>query len=296
MAVYSVKDNKGKSVIVEGISFVLGVFLLALTYNLFLLPNGFAFSGMSGMAIVIENLTGFSSTIFIYVSHITCLVISFLFLEWRKTRNTIVGSLLYPIMVTFTLPISNFLMEYFQFENMLITVLCTALLYGASNGLIYKYGYTTGGNDVLMQIVNKYLKVPESTGLFIVNAIVILGCIISFGVEVGVYSIIIMVISTIIIDKIMYGISNSKTFYIYSKKPSKLKKVILEEYESGYTILPTKGGYSHKDGYLIMVVVSNRDYYGFKNRILDIDPQAFFIIEDCYEVQGGIKRGNLPFM
>ena len=105
-----------------------------------------------------------------------------------------------------------------------------------------------------------------------------------------------MIISSVFIDKILYGISDSKVFYIFTRKPKILKKVILEEFESGFTILPTKGGYSHTRGSLLMVVVSNRDYYKFKNKILEIDPNAFFVIDDCYEVNGGMRKSNIPFL
>ena len=212
------------------------------------------------------------------------------------TKRTIVGTILYPVMITFTLPIANVLVNYLQFDELLITAILAALLYGISNGLIYKSGYTTGGNDVLMQILNKYLHIPESKGLMVVNVVVIICCTFVFGIELGIYALIIMIISSVFIDKILYGISDSKVFYIFTRKPKILKKVILEEFESGFTILPTKGGYSHTRGSLLMVVVSNRDYYKFKNKILEIDPNAFFVIDDCYEVNGGVKRSNLPFI
>lgn len=289
-------ENIDKKIIFEGIFFVLGVFLLALCYNLFLIPNNFAFAGMSGLSIIVNKLTGFNSTLFIYLANFILLIISFLFLGWDKTKRTILGSILYPMMITFTLPIAEFLLKHLVFDEMLITVIITALFYGVSNGLIYKSGYTTGGNDVLMQLMNKYLKIPESKGLMIVNVIVIIGCSFVFSLEQGVYSLIIMIISTMFLEKILYGISDSKLFYIFTRKPRALKKAIFEDFESGYTILPTKGGYSHANGSLLMVVISNRDYYKFKTKILEIDPNAFIVIDDCYEVTGGVKRSNLPFM
>lgn len=289
-------ENVDVKIIFEGIAFVLGVFLLALCYNLFLLPNNFAFAGMSGIAIILHKLTGINPTTFIYIANFTLLIISFIFLGWDKTKKTIVGTLLYPMMITFTLPIAKVLMPYFQFEELIITAVLAALFYGISNGLIFKSGYTTGGNDVIMQLLNKYLHIPESKGLMVVNVIVIICCAFVFSIEIGIYALIIMFISSLLIDKVMYGISDSKVFYIFTRKPKILKKAILEEFESGFTILPTKGGYSHTRGSLLMVVVSNRDYYSFKTKILEIDPNAFFVIDDCYEVNGGVKRSNLPFM
>ena len=85
----------------------------------------------------------------------------------------------------------------------------------------------------------------------------------------------------------------SKVFFIYSKKLSEIKKIIADEYDSGVTILQTKQEYLHKKGEMLMVAVSNFDCYHLRNRILEIDPNAFFVINDCYEVNGGKKKERL---
>lgn len=290
------EDISNKKIIIQGIMFVLGVFLLALNYNLFLVPNNFAFAGMSGFAIILHKIVGINPTVFIYIMNLLLLIVSLIFLGWEITKKTIVGTILYPVMITFTAPIANVLLKYFQFQEILITIIIAALMYGISNGLIYKSGYTTGGNDVLMQLLNKYLKIPESKALLIVNAIVIIGCSLVFSIENGIYSLCIMIISTVFVDKILYGISDSKLFYIFTRKPKMIKKIIFDEFSTGFTLLPTKGGYSHIKSTLIMVAVSNRDYYKLKSRILEIDPDAFIVIDSCYEVNGGVRRSNLPFM
>jgi len=291
----SVKKKNIEHTISTGITFVLGVFLLALCYNLVLLPNNFVVAGMSGIGIALETLVGLNATFFIYATNIILLFVSFFFLGYDKTKNTIVGSILYPLMITFTAPIASFLNAQFPLEDPILLILLGAVLYGTSNGLIYKCGYTTGGNDVLMQLINKYFKVPESKALTFVNMVVIgFGCT-TFGYLKAIYSLIILLISKTFIDRIMFGISESKLFYIFTKDEKKVKKAILEEFESGFTLLPTKGGYREEKGSLIMCVVPNSDYYPFKERIIEIDPSAFFIIEDCYEVNGGVKRSNRHF-
>ena len=293
---YVVKDKSTKATLVVGISFVLGVFLLALNYNLFLLPNNYVVSGMSGIAIAFEELIGFNATLFIYLTNGILLVMSFIFLGIEKTRNTIVGTILYPLMITFTAPIAKLLNCYFPLNDTFLVIVFAAVLYGLSNGLIYKCGYTTGGNDVLMQMLNKYFKIPESKALTFVNAVVIIFGGLTFGYMKAIYATIILILSSMVIDKIMFGLSDSKLFYIYTREEEKVKKTILEEIQSGFTIIPTKGGYSHTKGCMIMCVVPNRDYYIFKNKILEIDPTAFFVIESCYEVNGGVKRSNLRFL
>lgn len=290
------KNQKQKSIVINACYFVAGVFLLALCYNMLFLPNNLVVSGMSGFAIAIEKLTGFNSNVFIYISNVLLLLVSFLLIGYEKTKNTIIGSLLYPLMITFTAPIAGLLNKYFPLEDPWLIILFASVMFGISNGLIYKGGYTTGGNDVIMQLISKYFKLPESKSLKIVNTFVILAGALTFGYIKGIYSLIILLTSTIFVDKIMFGISDSKLFYIFTREEDMVKKVILDELESGFTILPTKGGYSHTKGSLIMCVVPNRDYYLFKERILEIDPTAFFIIDSCYEVNGGMKRSNLPFL
>ena len=152
-----------KHVWLEGFSFVLGVFLLALCYNWLLLPNNFVVAGMSGIAIALEELFNINATLFIYLSTFVLLIISFIFLGFNKTKNTIIGSILYPIMITFTWPIANYLNTNFPLNDTYLIVIFASILYGVSNGLIYKYGFTTGGNDVLMQILNKYFKIYSSS-------------------------------------------------------------------------------------------------------------------------------------
>ena len=203
---------------------------------------------------------------------------------------TILGSLLYPLMVSFTAPIASYLINYINVNEYLIIVCITAVIYGASSALIYRTGFTTGGGDVIMQLIKKYFNVSTTTANFTYSFIILLFGLFVFGFENFIYAIIILVISNVIIDKITLGVSMSKVFFIYYKKLPEIKKIIINEYDSGVTILETKQEYLHKKGEILMVAVSNFDCYHLRNSILEIDPNAFFVINDCYEVNGGKKK------
>ncbi len=288
------KDTK--ETILTGVSFVFGTFCLALCYNLFFTPNDIVVGGMSGIAIVVNHLTGFNSQVFIYVSSTLLLIISYLFLGKEETKRVIIGTFLYPLFVTFTAPIAKLILPYFNFHEILVTVALASLLYGFSNGLIYKYGYSTGGGDVIIRLLSKYLHMSEGTSVLLFDSFIVLLGGFVFGVEKAVYAVIIIVIASSLVDKITIGISNSKKFMIYTRESRKIKILIEEEFKTGFTIFPTVGGYSHLRGAMLMCVIRNRDTHLFKERILEIDPHAFFVISDCYEVQGGVKRSNLPFI
>ena len=295
------KDNKNdnkeiKDIVISSLSFVFGTFCLALCYNLFFVPKNLVVGGVSGLGIIVQNLFNIDSQVFIYIVNIGLLIISYLFLGKDETKRVVLGTFLYPLFITFTQPIASLIVDYFNFHEILVTVCLAGLLYGFSNGLVYKYGYSTGGSDVIVKLFRKYFHINEGKGVLISNLFIILVGGLVFGIDNAVYAIIILVIESILVDKIMIGISDSKKFMIYTKEPRKIKKMIEDEFYTGYTIFPTVGGYSHIWGVMIMCVISNRDVNLFKERILDIDAHAFFVISDCYEVQGGIKRSNLPFI
>ena len=289
-------SESDKETIFEGLSFVFGVFLYALCFNTFLIPNDLVVSGFSGVAIVTQKLFGWNNQIFIYVTNFVLLGLSFIFLNWKTTKKNIVGSIMFPLMITITNPIADFLNDKLIGDDFLIILLFSIILYGISSGLIYRSGFSTGGSDIIMQIINKYIKAGESKAMIVANSLIILLGMIVFGFDKGVYSFIILITSTYFIDKIMFGISDSKVFYIYTKKVRKIKKLILEDFKTGLTIIPSRGGYSKKRGHMIMCVVGNQDYYKFKERILEIDPNAFIIINKCYEVNGGVKRSSFHFI
>ena len=291
------QDNSDvKEALIEGILFVVGVFLYALCFNLFLIPNDLVVSGFSGVAIVVQKLFGWPASTFIYITNAILLVVSFIFLGWKLTKRNIAGSIMYPLMITVSEPIANFWDNYIIGDDFYLVLLFAIILYGVSSGLIYRTGFSTGGSDIIMQILNKYLIISESKAMIVANSLIIIIGMIVFGFNKGVYSFIILICSTYFIDKIMFGLSDSKVFYIYTKKLRKIKKLILDDFQTGFTSIPSRGGYSQKRGFMIMCVVSNRDYYLFKQKILEIDPQAFIIINSCYEVNGGVKRRTLPFL
>lgn len=285
-----------KKIIIRGIIFVWSVFLLALCYNLIYVPNNLVIGGVSGLSIVFNEITGYSARSFIYVATVILLCMSYIFLGKEKTHNTIIGSILYPIMVSITLPIAEVLIPYFESVDIYILAIISAIVSGFGNGIVFRYGFSTGGTDIITSILTKFLKLSEGKTMLFSNVVVIILGGFVFGLNLMLLAILILYVSTIVLDKVMFDISYSKVFYVFTKKESEVTSVILEEFKTGFTILPTKGGYSHKDGFLIMTVLPNRDYFKFKNRILEIDNKSFFIICDCYESYNGYKKENIPYM
>ena len=277
------------------LTMIIGVFILAVTYNIFLLHNNLVIGGTSGLAIIIKDLFKISPALFIFIVEVILLILSFFLLGAKTTGMTIVGSLLFPLFISITSSFCSILANKLVFDSMLIIALISGILFGIGSGLVYKMGYSTGGSDIIMQILNKYLSVSSGIALFISNvAIIIIGAFI-FGLNKSIYGIIIIVINSVLVDKIMLGISNSKVFYISTKKPDEIKGLI-KTLKTGYTLLKAEGGYSKEKKDMIMCVINNKDYYMFKNVVEQIDPECFIVITDCYEVYGGKRKETFPFI
>lgn len=272
---------------------IIGAFLLAINYNLFLEPNNLVIGGLSGLAVLFKKMFSWNATIFIYIATALLIVIGLFLLEKKDIFKGMFVSLLYPFFITFTLPLCNIIGKYLEFKDTVLVALVSSILFGFANGIIYKAGFNTGGSDVLMKIINKYGKIPEGRATFIMNIIIVIAGGFVFNINNVAYSAIILYLSSIIIDKMLIGVSTTKLFYIKTTKIDEVKQFIIKELKTGVTVINVEGGYSSKKGKMLMCVVDNKDYYLFKESVLEIDPKAFFIIDDCYEVTGGFKRERI---
>lgn len=277
-------------------TFIVGTYIIALSYNTFLKPNSLVIGGTTGLSIIFEKLFGWDTNVFILASGLILLIISYLFLGVKKSRRNVLGTLVFPLMVYLSAPLAEVLIPQIKIDDFFVIALMAGLTYGLGFGIVYKAGYSTGGFDIIMQILNKYLKMPEGNASFVASILVVLCGLPLFGITHTVYSSIVLYIEQVVTNKIVIGISDSKLFYIYTRKIDKVRDALVKDGETGFTIIPTLGGYSHYKGEMLMCVVDTKDYYEFRELVLSIDKDAFFIIDDCYEVNGGTKRKHLPFL
>ena len=272
--------------------FLLGLVILAFNYNVFVYPNKFNVGGMTGVATILNYLCGLEPAYFIFGSSIFLVILSYFTLDKNITYNSVIGAIMYPLLLEFLKPFCAFISPYFVFSNIIITLIIAGALLGLGSGLVYKSGYTTGGSDIIMKILNKYQHLTDGNANLLMNTIIVLLGAIVFGVSSVIYSIIILIISTNIVDKILIGISSSKMFLVSSKKYKQIEDYVIDTMHTGVTILDATGGFLFQKRKILMVVVPTRMYNVFKEEILLLDKDAFIVVSDCYEVTGGQKKKN----
>lgn len=268
----------------RGLTFLIGVFIVSITFNIFMIPNDIVY-GVGGIGVIFKKLFNITPSVVILISSILLLILSFVTLGFDKTKNSIIGSLLFPIFVELT----EFIIPHINLGNtepLLLTIFGAALS-GFGYGLIFKSGYTTGGTDILNQIVAKYFKKSIGTSMFFTDGLIIGISLFFFGMQKFMYSVVNIVIISIMTDKVILGVSQSKTFFIITDSETAVKKFIMEYLDRGVTVIEARGGYTGNYQKMIMCTIPTKEYFIFKEGIESIDPNAFFMVTDAYEVSGG---------
>ena len=264
---------------------IIGLLSISVGFNVFLLPNNIVFGNVSGLSVITKYFFNIDPSIFIFVSSILLLGVSYLVLGVNKTRASILGSILLPIFVKLTANLSEVL--NFKTDDLLICAIFGGVLYGLGAGLVFKGGFTTGGTDIINQIISKYGKVSMGTALIMSDGLIVLCGGISFGLIRLMYSVVTLYIIGFLTDKVMLGISDSKAFYIITTKDEVVKKYIINELGHGVTVFKAKGGYTKEDQKVLFCVIPTKEYIKLKEGIGVIDPEAFFVVLDSYEFLGG---------
>lgn len=258
-----------------------GCFVIAIAFNLFFNRYGIVCFGVSGLSIVLGQF-GVPNSLFIFVTNIILLIISYFALGKRKTKNAIVGSLLFPIFIWMT----EYLVPYFNFDDveMLVIAIFGGVLSGLGYGCIYKSNFNTGGTDIICEIVSKYTKVSLGKAMWVSDGLVVLSGLIVFSFEVVLYGFLVLYLITFMIDRVVLGISQSKAFYIVTDKKEEVRQFILSITDAGVTLINARGGFSNNKETLLLGVVPTRQYFIVKEGLREIDNNIFFLVCDAYEV------------
>ena len=284
----------------------IGVMGLALSFSFFLSPFDLVTGGIGGIAINILNIlervgividassrTIVESAIMMGVN-LLLLFISLFLIGKEFFFKTLYCTVAYPIysflfgelarIVKFTELLH---VESNNIGGMLIIVLFSALLSGVSIGIAIKYGASTGGIDIVEQVMFKYFNVPYSTTLFVCDGItIIIASILSMNLLPICYGSIYVWLMGKLIDSVVFGGFRSYSVSIITSKPDIIKAYILENINRGLTIVEAVGGYTGNDLKMIICVMTSSEVSEIRGNIKSLDENAFMYITQTSEVSG----------
>lgn len=263
----------------------IGCLISALAFNIFFVPYDIVTGGVSGISIVVNHFITINNGIFILIVSSVLLVICLIFLGKEKFLYTILGSILFSILVYLT----DILLKYLpiSIDSVILSTIFGGILFGFGLGLVFKYGFSTGGTDIIALLLNKYLHVTVGNGILIIDGIIVIIGGVVFGINNMLYAILAIAIISMVIDKVSLGLFSKKSFYIVTDKADEVSKFIMQDLGHGVTSFKGKGAYTNADKTVLLTVIPSSDYYKLKDGLHKIDTNAFFVVSDSYEVSGG---------
>ena len=260
-----------------------GSTLFALGFAWFLIPNDINTGGISGLAMVLRELTGLGS-----VGTLSILMNIPLFLVggMKIGKRFFVGSFIG--MIVSSAMIDVFSLVPFSTPEPLIGGLYGGVLCGAGLGLVFLSGASTGGSDILVRLMKKkYRNLPIGAISMMFDAMVVLLTGLVFrDISKALYSGVVVFVSGQVIDAIVYRFDYSRMALIISKEHKAIAAAIGEKLDRGATYLHGAGSYTGKDMEVVLAVVRKGQLAELKELVMEIDPGAFVIVQEAHQVLG----------
>lgn len=270
------------------IATVIGSTLFALGFSLFLAPNEINTGGISGLAQIVVHLLNFGS-----VGTVSVVLNLPLFLLGgiRIGKRFFFGSLLG--MVLSGILIDLFLAIPFDAQDMLVSGIYGGLLCGVGLGTVFSAGTSTGGSDILVRLLKlRYRNVPIGTISMCFDAlVVILTGVVFRDVSKALYSGVVVFITGQVMDLVVYRFDYSRVALIISESPEEIAAQIAKKLDRGATYLYGMGSYSGQEKKVVLTVVKRRQLAELKELVMDVDSNAFVIVQEAHQVLGdGFSR------
>lgn len=262
---------------------VCGNFLYALAVKLFLIPADLVTGGTTGIALVMNHLWGIPVSRFVLIFNVTMLIVGWLILGRGFAVTTLASTFLYPA----SLEICGFLFgELVLTKDLLLCTVFSGAGIGLALGIVIRAGASTGGMDIPPLVFQKLFRIPVSVSMYCFDFCILLPQITFRPVENVLYGIILILIYTIVLDKMLLIGSNRTELKIISQKSREICDAILRQVDRGVTLLDGEGGYLHKDTQLVFSVISNRELIKVDKIVHQIDPDCFMVVNRVSEVRG----------
>lgn len=274
----------------EVIEITVGVILMSIGFYFFLLPFNLIIGGVMGVSVILQDLIPIS--IFMYIANTVLLLIGLIFLGKIFFIKTIYATLLSPTII-FILEktiAQDFFVKHLTESPLMISAMFGGIFLGVGIGIVFRSNATTGGIDIVQNILNKYLHIPFSTAIYLTDGVIILIAII-INFELGLYALGSMILSALIVDKLSIEGRAGYTAFIITNFADLMQERIFLELERGVTLVEAMGGFSKEKKTMIVCTVDRNQLYLFKRIIKKVDPKAFTFVTRTKEALGeGFSR------
>ncbi|MDN5344637.1 MAG: hypothetical protein PWQ18_748 [Clostridia bacterium] len=258
-----------------------GTLITALGLVLFLVPNRIAAGGVSGLATVLHYIFGWPVGLTMLALNIPLFLAGLKVLGWKFGLKTLYGTL---VLSLFTDLLA--LRLHAPTANALLAAIYGGLMSGVGLGVVFRYGGSTGGTDLAALLFRHFLHIGAGLGLLLVDALVITLAGLAFNVELALYALLALILTSRAIDAIQEGGGYAKAALIISDHTEEIARQVMAQLDRGATGLAGRGLYTRQEREILLVVVQRSEVSRLKSLVAEIDPGAFVIVSNTHEVLG----------
>lgn len=262
--------------------FVFGITLTALAISQFTLPNKIVGGGVSGVSTILYHILDIAPGLSTAVINAILLLLGIKVLGKRFVAATVVGVGLLSVLVqlfSYLPPITT---------NVALASVFGGIFYGVGIGFALAAGGSSGGTDILGRILQHFLPhFPIGTLIMFVDGVVIALSYVFFGkLELTLYGIVTLAVSTYAIDAVIRKLNVSKLAFIVTEKGEEIANKLVSTSPRGCTIINTVGAYTHENNKMLVCALKDNELPAFQRKILEIDPHAFIIFSESSQIVG----------
>jgi uncharacterized membrane-anchored protein YitT (DUF2179 family) len=264
---------------------ILGAFIMASGFVLFITPYKIVPGGVYGISIVLHWMLDTPVGLIALFFDIPLTILGIKFLGPRFGIKTVLGFFMTAIFVDGLTYLYG--SEPLVQDDALLSSIFGGVFIGLGLGMIFKAKATSGGTDIVAMIINKYTKLPLGQLMIIVDSAVVVVALIAFqDWKIPLYSLIVIFITGKVVDVVLQGISYEKTLFIISEKHEEIRDKIINDLNRGGTFIKGEGMFNNADKKVIFAVVNRRELSMLREFVLSVDPNAFLTVMDATEILG----------
>lgn len=261
----------------------LGIVLTAIGLEYFLFPNDIAAGGVSGIALVINGITGWNISIMVFILNIILFIVAFVVLGKGFGGKSLYATVILSVVMEIIEKVFNPVMLT---ENMFLASFFGSALLAMGSAIVFHQGASTGGTSILAAIISKFTPLGVGTALLLNDSIICLLAINVFGIDKGLFGFFSLILIGLLIDKFIDGFNTCKQVFIITSKAEMVVNFINKDIDRGCTVLNGKGGYTDSEVKIVYTVLSSNQFITLKSFIKENNPEAFITVNDSKEVLG----------
>ena len=261
---------------------VTGALLAGFAVSAFFTPNKIVNGGLSGIATILYHTMSVPAAVTIALINVVLIALSMKFLGKKFIINTIISTALYSgaVQLFSSMPALT--------DDVLLASIFGGVIYGLGLGIVFSTGSSSGGTDIIGKLLQKLLP-GSSIGnmLFAADGAIIVASLIIFKkVDLALYGIVALFVSTFAIDWFIGRLNLSSIAFVISSKGEEISRVLVSTSPRGVTIIDVVGAYTLEDRKMLFCALKKHETADFKRKILEIDNEAFVVFAESPQIMG----------